>query len=75
LPDHEPESAAFVLRSRGALALGAYRHAAACVAGLIARDAPTRVCVRDADAPGAPVLTFSMRLEGRETITTLLEGH
>lgn len=75
IPGHETQADGYGQRFPGAERAAAYRHAAACAAGLIGPDAPTRVAVRDLEAPEAPPRVFSVRLEGRETIATLLEGH
>jgi hypothetical protein len=73
LPDLETEAAAFVLRFRGPRAAAAYRHAVACINGQAPRETPVRVAVRDVQSD-APALMLELRLEGNETIATLIEG-
>lgn len=74
MPDRETEADAFTVRHRGAKAAAGYRHAVACVNGEIERAAPVRVAVRDAMTPCASIQHFELRLDGNETIATLVEG-
>ncbi|HRO02478.1 MAG TPA: hypothetical protein PLS69_02590 [Terricaulis sp.] len=74
MPDRETEEDAFTVRLRGAKAAAGYRHAVACVNGEIERAELVRVAVRDVMTPGAPIQLFELRLDGNETVATLIEG-
>lgn len=72
LPGIESEAEAYTLRGRGAEEAVAYVHAAASAAGKIEASANTEVHARSAHEHDAPLLRFTVRLEGRDSVIAAL---